>query len=167
MKISIRRFLAFCIDYVLIVLYGSLLFFLTKVFKIESLSTLQAQLVGFFSLTLPVFLYFFLTETGKHKASLGKRLLKLRVETPSNYNKTAVFKRNFFKFLPWEVAHAGVHWMYYFSLQNKEAPFWVWVLLISPQIMALIYIISILISRGNSSVYDKIGGTQLLLNSEK
>ena len=134
---------------------------MTQVFKIESLSNVQAQLVGFFSLTVPVFLYFFLTESGNQNATVGKRFFKIKVKSHSISRKASVFKRNLFKFLPWEIAHVGVHWLFFYSSQNIEIPVWVWLLLILPQVTVIIYIISIIISKGKSSVYDNIGGTQI------
>jgi len=159
LNLILRRILAFCMDYVLIVFYGLLLFSITTVFEIGELSTIQAQLLGFFSLTVPVFLYFYLTESGKKKSTLGKRILKIKVI--KNSERSSIFIRNLFKFLPWEIAHVGVHWMFYYSSQNTEVPVWVWLLLILPQVTVVVYFISIIYSKGRSSVYDKFGNTSI------
>lgn len=164
MSLITKRALAFLIDYCVIVVYALVLFggvmLLQSLRKTETpeLSPLHGQLIGFITLTLPVFLYFFFSEKGTRHGTIGKRVFKIQV-TGDN-----LLLRSILKFMPWELAHAGVLWLFYFERSGIETPIWVWVLLILPQILVLIYIVSILIYRGEQSIYDKIAQTRIQPN---
>ncbi len=167
MLILHRRSLAFLIDYLIMLVYIALLLGATLSlvhflnYTPSSLQPLKGQLIGFFTLTLPVFFYFFLSESGTKKGSLGKQKMGIQV----NGDAVNLLVRNVLKFLPWEVAHTGVHWMVFYQLQEIEPPTWVWVLLILPQVVAFTYFISLLISGGKGILYDQLAGTSVSLNS--
>ncbi|TYA53793.1 RDD family protein [Formosa maritima] len=156
----IKRLIAALIDYLIILLYGFILFTLTTtIYSLDNLTLninpINGQLIGFISLTLPVFLYFYFMESSKLKASLGKMILKIQVDT----KKGSILKRNIFKFLPWEIAHIGVHFMFHYNSIGSTEPVWIWIILILPQIIALLYFLSILYTKGNSSIYDYLAKT--------
>ena len=162
MKLIQKRFLAGFIDYCIIISYAGILFLLvTTVHPIESMlktsNPIIAQLIGFFTLTLPVFVYFYFFEKGAYQATIGKRITKIQVSSTGS-----ILKRNLFKFLPWEIAHFGVHWIFFYSNNNIETPFWVWFCLITPQVVVFIYCISIIWSNGKSSIYDKCSQTSII-----
>lgn len=115
-------------------------------------------------MTLPVFLYFLLSEKSTHKATLGKRLFGLEVVSQEN-DKSAIFVRNFLKILPWEIAHTGVYHIVYSNQQQQEVSLWVWCALIIPQIIVLFYFISILATKGTKSIYDTLAKTMVTLKS--
>lgn len=118
MPLVVRRLLAFIIDYLLILIYAGLLIGATLVITDpQPLHPVKAQLLGFFTLTLPVFLYSFLLEKGAKRATIGKRIMKLSVQ----YNNPIdIAQRNFLKYLPWEIAHTGVHWLIFYSWSELE-----------------------------------------------
>jgi uncharacterized RDD family membrane protein YckC len=161
MKLTIKRGLAFLIDYCIIATYGLMLFGGVMVaqalfqFEIPVLSPVSGQLLGFISLTFPVLLYFFLSEKGKHQGTIGKRILKIRVD--GDY----LLLRSILKFIPWEIAHAGVLWLFYYENAGIETPIWVWILLLLPQLLVVIYFITLLAYKGEQSVYDKIAHTRV------
>lgn len=167
MKLVTKRILAFLIDYTLIILYTLVLAGISMlIHKITSaepgvLNPLSGQVVGFFTLTLPVFLYFYLTEHGSMSATIGKNKMGLIVKAYQSKFSNQVFIRNVFKFIPWEMAHTGVHWIVYYSLQEVNPPSWVLVILTMPQLIVIAYIISIVASNGKSSIYDKWAGTRV------
>ncbi len=166
MHLAVKRLLAFLIDYALVVMYAILLLGVTMLVlqgnAPKTPSPIQGQLIGFATLTLPVFLYFFLSEQGKHKGTLGKRWLKIYVvTTSSDSNFKPVFLRNLLKFLPWELAHTGVHWMVYYTELGTTPPLWVWVVLIVPQVVVVSYSISLLMYKGVGSFYDQLAGTSV------
>lgn len=167
MKVFVNRLLAFAIDYTVIAVYGVLLFGLsTWISSSTGLhikgSPVIGQLIGFLTVTIPVFLYFYLAEKGNHKATIGKRMRKLCVTNSEEHVQRPVLIRNLIKFIPWEIAHAGVHWMKYYEREGIENPMWVWFLLIIPQLIVIAYIISILQSKGHGSFYDHIAGTRVV-----
>lgn len=163
MNLIIKRILAFVLDYFVIITYAIILFFLSnlllKDIKINSL--FYNQLLSFSTLTLPVFLYFYFSEKSYWKATFGKRLLKIKVDTFDTEKPKNIFLRNFIKFLPWEIAHIGVYQIFYYENNNVETPFFVWILLITPQIVVLIYFISIIRKKGKSGFYDRISNTEI------
>jgi uncharacterized RDD family membrane protein YckC len=148
------------IDYFVIALYGTLLFFVVSLIGIPDLGPISGQIVAFFTLTLPVFLYFLLMERSSKKGTFGKQLMKLKV-LPQEGKSPNYFKRNLLKFLPWEIAHTGIHWMYYFDAISNEPPLWLWFVLILPQIAVFIYFVSIVLSKGSSSFYDQLSFTMV------
>ncbi|SHI77004.1 RDD family protein [Aquimarina spongiae] len=165
-KIVIRRLVAYMIDYIIIAIYAILLFGIATIFNFKKipLTPISAQLVGFISLTLPVFFYFFLSEQSKTRATVGKRILNISVRSDSQNSKPHVLTRNILKLLPWEIAHTGVHWIVFYSKSDQNPPVWVWITLILPQVIIVIYLISIVISGGKSSLYDKVSNTKIEMN---
>lgn len=157
-----NRMMAFGIDYLLILSHALLLLAVTISIGIGSLSPIEGQLIGFLCLTLPVFLYFYLMENGKRAATFGKKLLHIKVISSVENKPQNALLRNILKFLPWELAHFGVHWLMYFIRIEKEVPIWVWIALIVPQVAVLAYIISIFIYKGKSSLYDKAANTSVV-----
>jgi len=166
-KQLVYRILAWTIDFGIIVLYAVLLFAGTSLLlDVKPVSNpFVGQLIGFFTLTLPVFTYSYLTEKGKRKATIGKSLVKLEVVAGHNNRTKSVLLRNVLKYLPWELAHIGVHWIVYYASKGLETPIWIWMTLIVPQVMMFVYFVSVVVSRGQSSIYDRISNTSLRLNT--
>jgi len=114
----LRRAAAFGVDYLVIAAY------LAVVVAIGALARTLApdaarglfggpmpgELTGFLVVTLPVSLYFVLSERGPRSATWGKRRLGLRVMTdaggPLTLGRSVL--RTALKFLPWELAHAVI-----------------------------------------------------------
>lgn len=109
-----KRVLAFLFDYVLVILPYSILLYYASTYINSNLFSFHQELnesyflllVPFIFLTLPTILYYTFTESGKNSASFGKRILKLKVISDEQRNSIgACFKRNFLKFIPWELGH--------------------------------------------------------------
>lgn len=163
-KLIGKRILAFGLDYLIIVVYGMALFGTASTIGVGSLSPLEGQLIGFITLTLPVYLYFYLMERSSLAATLGKRTMNISVQTDTENNSQRILFRNILKFLPWEIAHLGVHWIIYYSAVDINPPIWVWIALILPQVIVFGYILSIVFYKGKSSFYDKLASTRIELN---
>lgn len=169
LKISLKRVLAFLIDWVIILLYALVLYAIAMMLynnvslQPSAASPIYRQLAGFISLTLPVYLYFFLSERSAWQGTIGKRLMSLQVvlNAPTGNRLQRVFHRNLLKFLPWEVAHTGVHWLIYYSDNGFEIPLWIWITLILPQIVIMAYFVRIFAYGGKRSVYDNIVKNQI------
>jgi uncharacterized RDD family membrane protein YckC len=125
---------------------------------------LTAELIGFFTLTLPVILYFTFTEAGRHQGSFGKQKLNLvvvsRNAAPAGFSRLLL--RNFIKFLPWEIAHFFVYHLVYFGRAATDPPGWVMVGLITSQTIAIIYLLFIFFNKDNRSIYEIASGTRVL-----
>ncbi len=165
-RLLINRILAWTIDFGIIVLYALLLFAVVTMFfdvKEGDLNPYLGQLIGFATMTLPVFTYSFLTERSKWKGTIGKKILNIKVLTDEENKTKSILLRNVLKYLPWELAHIGVHWIFYYESVGREIPIWTCAIVIIPQVIVLIYFVSIILSKGHSSVYDRISGTRLHL----
>ena len=173
-KLIFRRILAFLIDYLVITGYSVLLLGTALLVvrltggEMTAPDPVNGQLIGFFTLTLPVFLYFYLMESGKRRATLGKLKIGLVVRIPqeTGVRGRRIFIRNLLKFLPWEVAHTGVHWIVYYSLREQFPPVWVYVLLTLPQLIILFYFVSMALSGGDSTLYDRAARTRVIPQGE-
>ncbi len=159
-----KRIIAWIIDYGIIAGYAIVLFGLTAVFLQTTgfepiINPYIAQLIGFATLTLPVVLYSFLTEKSSWEGTVGKKLQNISVLTDRNSRARNVLFRNLLKYLPWELAHTGVHWSVYYTSNNMEIPTWTWIMLILPQLLVIVYFISVVVSKGQSSAYDYLANT--------
>jgi uncharacterized RDD family membrane protein YckC len=160
-----RRILAYMIDYLVIVCYAGLLFLVTYVIHMAQNRPLEMQdpitgnIISFLTLTMPVFLYFFLFESSSKKGTFGKQLVKIIID---NNKKKNVLLRVIFKIIPWEMAHVGIHWSVYYSEMGKDIPLWTWIVNIIPQVVVIMYFLSIALTKGRSSLYDKIANTSVM-----
>lgn len=116
---------AFVLDYVIILFY---LVAVTLIFLLlNSLTNLndrlftdrvRAQLTAFLLITLPVALYFVISESSNRQATWGKQRMKLIV-TDDNGERISSWRalaRTFLKFIPWELSHTLI-WELSFSPQ--------------------------------------------------
>ena len=108
---AIRRLLAFALDWLVIALWGGVLFGTVMVATGGNppppTNAWMAQGIGFSTMTLPVTLYFALCESSAVRASLGKRILGLVVtrDTGERLPFGSALVRNGVKFVPWEFGH--------------------------------------------------------------
>lgn len=160
----LKRIFAYCIDYFVIIIYALILFAITftihKILDkpIEVQDPVTGNIISFFTLTLPAFLYFFFYESSSKKGTLGKHWLKIKVE---NNSKRNIFIRVLFKIIPWEIAHFTIHWSVFYSNKGMEVPIWNIVVTIVPNVIIVIYFITIVLSKGKSSIYDRIAKTSI------
>jgi len=115
-----RRVAAFAIDYAVIAAYIGLLTGLGVAARAAlhqhlalprtDAEKLQGHAAAFLTLTLPVALYFALSEAAPAQATLGKRALGLRVTTTEGGRVPLGHSlvRSAVKLAPWEVAHTAI-----------------------------------------------------------
>lgn len=165
------RLLAFLIDYLIIVVYGLCLAGITFLVYnialgsipdlINTIGPFGTQLIGFITLTLPVGLYFYFTESGKYHASVGKRVLKIKIQNTGNFEvtKKQIAVRTIIKFLPWEFAHTFVHQVVFYSQNNGTPPVWVMVGLTIANLLPLIYVGMIIFRKDHRGPHDLVAKT--------
>jgi len=119
---------AFALDYIIILLYLAAMTLLSllvnSLFSVNLwlfTDRIRAQLTGFFLITLPVTLYFALSESSVQQATWGKQRVQLKV---TDYNGERIsfwrsFARTVLKFVPWEISHTLI-WEIYFSPQTDS-----------------------------------------------
>lgn len=128
--VALGRLLAFAVDWVLVILWGGLLFGAVMLASggdpPRPENPWKAQGIGLVTMTVPVVLYFALCESSAMRASLGKRVLGLVVsrESGGRISFGSALVRNAVKFAPWEFGHTVAHQAAF----SGEAgfPAWVW-----------------------------------------
>jgi uncharacterized RDD family membrane protein YckC len=128
--IAVRRMLAFAVDWLVVVLWGGLLFgtvmIATSGNPPQPENPWHAQAIGLLTMTVPVTLYFALCESSALRASVGKRALGLVVsmEAGERLLFRSALLRNAVKFVPWEFGHT-VAQQAAFSGEGRF-PAWAW-----------------------------------------
>lgn len=158
---AVRRILGFLIDNALIAAYLALLTALAFAFGAGANAgvpdnRLAAHALAFLTVTAPVIVGFALLEASPLQGTPGKWAVRLRVtDTESRRARfSATLVRNALKFLPWEIAHAGVWHMP--GQPFVDPPGWpslvAWSLSLA---LAGAYIVSLFTGR---TLYDRIAG---------
>ena len=135
--------------------------------KLDNVNPVTGEIIGFATLTLPVILYFTLSENGKYLGTIGKRKIGLQIVNKS-LTKASIKQlllRNCLKFLPWELAHFFIYRLFYFNSLSKTIPDWVLTGLIVSQGLALIYLLCIIFTKNNQSIYELISRTIVVKNT--
>jgi uncharacterized RDD family membrane protein YckC len=160
------RTLAFALDYLVIAAYLVVLVglgLLAQQFA-PSLTAalfggpLSGEAAGFLLITLPVTLYFALSEASPRQATWGKQRRGLRVQTSGGVRLSLgrALGRTALKFVPWELAHACI-WQITFAGPEP-----------SPLItlgFALVWLLvganalSVVLSPQRQALYDRLAGT--------
>lgn len=116
------------------------------------------------TISLPVWLYFILSERSRWQGTAGKRLLRLRVTAVSAATLTTsqIIMRTAGKFLPWEVAHFAVNvpanpWL------NPTTVFSSWRLLLIglSYLLLAVYVIA-LVRQPHQTLYDHLAQTAVM-----
>ena len=155
-----QRVAAFALDYILILGYllgiALLSLFVNQVFSANQWlfgDRVRAQFVAFLLVTLPVTLYFAVSESSMQQATWGKRRLKLKV-ADRNGNRISfrrAFARTLLKFMPWEVSHTLI-WQIYFSPEGEFA--WINYGFALVYLLLGLNVVSLVITKTNQTVYD-------------
>lgn len=168
-----QRFLGICIDYLIILLYAAILLSTTLAIslvvtghipRIGSLNPWLGELIGFVTLTLPVSLYFILTESGRHQASFGKRAAHIFV-TDRRGNKPSLRRivvRTIVKFLPWELAHVCIQHLIATNQSGQTMSPSITIGLLISNALLLGYLLIIIFRPDHGGPYDIIAETKLV-----
>ncbi len=163
-----RRTGAFALDYLLILGYllgiTVLLMTLNLLFDINEWlfgDRTRAQLVAFLLVTIPVALYFAISESSPQQATWGKHRLNLRVTDRAGdrirFGRALV--RTTLKFIPWELSHTLI-WQISFAPEATS----VWINYGFLLVYGLIGVnlVSLLATRRHQTLYDLLAGTYVI-----
>jgi uncharacterized RDD family membrane protein YckC len=162
---AVRRICAFFVDYFLVAIYMGLVFFMTFVFtagrlQLDAIATPWArQLLGAVTLTIPVVLYFALSEASARQGTIGKLSTRL-VVTDRNLKRIGISRsllRSALKFLPWELAHTFIHRL----PKDGEVPLLAWAALAGSLSLAAVYLVGLFTGQGRP-LYEVIAGTRVI-----
>jgi uncharacterized RDD family membrane protein YckC len=162
---GLRRLSAWMIDYFLIAIYMGLLFFATFLVTggslvVAGVSTPGArQILGAATLTLPVLLYFAISEASARQGTIGKQATRLRV-TDRQLRRIGLGRsllRSAIKLTPWELAHTSIHRI----PKEGEIPLVVWAGLFGSLGLAAIFLAGLFPGQGRP-LYDVLAGTRVV-----
>jgi uncharacterized RDD family membrane protein YckC len=159
-----RRVIAFTVDWLVVALWGGMIFGVVMLFSrgnpIRPGNPWSAQALGFLAMTLPVWLYFSVLESSRLMASLGKRVIGLRVVASGGgrVDFGAALLRNGLKFIPWELGHLVAQQATYSASGGMS----LWIYL--PMVLSLLgpawWIISMI--RSGHTPYDRLSGASVV-----
>lgn len=170
-SIILRRIGAYLFDYfilafVLISLQG-VIYLIGKGFPFNLLrSGIQIELWIFLTISLPVWLYFAISECSSYKATLGKRLLKMQV-TDLQGERISFWRallRTIIKFIPWELTHLTL--MFPVPLWSDSSPdlrtgIYIVYLLLG------VYLLTMLLNKKRQSIHDLVVRTIVVVTTNK
>jgi len=159
---------AFALDYVIILFYLVAITLLS--WLINSLfggtqwlftNRARAQAIAFLLITLPVTLYFALSEFSIQQATWGKRRLGLKV-TDYNGDRISFWRslaRTSLKFFPWEVSHTLI-WEISFS--PKTNSIWINYGFVLVYVLVGLNIASLIMTDKHQTVYELLAKTYVM-----
>ena len=109
------------------------------------------------SFSLPAWTYFILSDWSRHGATLGKRLLNIAVTDTAGQriSLTRAFTRTAIKLLPWELTHM----VFVFAPDSQQFAIPQQTLLIIANLLLVIYLAVMILTRGRRSIHDVLVGT--------
>lgn len=162
-----QRLKAFMLDYLLIFAYLIALFIL-NVFLIPSLqqffqgSLVTAQIMGFLMVTLPVSIYFIISDSILGGQSFGKKKMGIKVINAKGQTLSVphAIYRIILKFMPWELSHFLVYRLV--KIGDGEVPIYYY--FIGGLIYALMfaYILTPFFTKKKQALYDMAAKTQVV-----
>lgn len=166
-----KRAGAFALDYIIILGYliGIVLLSLlaNAIFGANEwlfADRIRAQFVAFLLVTLPITLYFAISESSPSQATWGKQRLKLKVADRDG-NRISFwrsFGRTLLKFVPWELSHTLI-WQIYFSPQAESA--WINYGFILVYLLIGLNIACLLLTKTHQTLYDLLTNTYVILSN--
>jgi len=163
-----QRVAASALDYIILLGYLLGLFLLSLLVNILFGASqwlfadrIRAQAAGFLLITLPVTLYFALSESSPRQASWGKQWMKLKVADPKG-NRIRFGRslgRTLLKFIPWELSHTLI-WEIYFSPQTGAD--WVNYGFVLVYLLIGLNMVSLGLTKTRQTVYDLVTNTYVL-----
>lgn len=160
-----KRAGAFALDYIIILAYLLGLFLISlpanTLFEANQwlfADRIRAQFVAFLMVTLPITLYFVVSESSPSQATWGKGRLNVRVADRAG-NRISFWRslgRTVLKFVPWEISHTLI-WQIYFSPQTEAI--WINSGFAFVYLLIGLNIVSLVITRTHQTLYDFLSHT--------
>lgn len=162
-----RRMGAFLLDYLLISVYLALLVAISVGLGQGPLQSLfhtlfadpnRSELSAFLMLVLPVILYFAILESSPWQATVGKRVLGLRVTGAQRdrLNFPRALARSVLAFVPWELTHACLWRIPGWPLAPAPPAPIIAAGLVLVWVILAVYLASMLLSKKHQALYDTL-----------
>lgn len=161
-----KRLFSLIMDYLIIATYALSLFgitvFVSSVLmkEIPQLNELQGNLISFFSLVFPAYLYFAISEAGIKHASFGKRISGIYVISTSGSLKIwQIVVRNILKLLPWQIAHMAILNV---VANNSEPTFFFYSCIVFVYAFSLLNIVFMIFRKDRRALHDLMSHTSIV-----
>ncbi|MDN3015597.1 RDD family protein [Paenibacillus sp. BSR1-1] len=162
------RIVAFLWDYVMILGYLLLLFVLSffarpLLIPLFTANSMSAEITGFLLITLPVYLYFSISEGRKSHATWGKRkmgIVVMGVDGRSIGLRRSLV-RSAIKFAPWELSHFTI---WHIVIPSNFPDYLINILLLTVYGLVFINLVSPLMNKNKQTVYDILAQTVVRYN---
>lgn len=168
----LRRLAALLIDYALILGWVALVAAAGAVIALATggyvdwltWGTVAAEVLGFVVLVLPVGIYLFLCESSSRQATVGKRVLHMRVVAGdgSRPGRGRTLIRTIVKLVPWEIAHFFVWQTADVVSRGGEFPAWLVAGLAVANLLPVVYVLVVALQRERRGPHDLAAGTRVV-----
>ncbi len=120
----------------------------------------QVWLATVMSFSIPAWLYFLLSDCSRSGATLGKKILHLRVAQVdgAGVGWLRALARTAIKLLPWEMAH-----IFGFALAEQVGAALQAAGLIAANVLVLVYLVVLILNHGRRSIHDLVVKTEVVL----
>ena len=160
-------------DYIIIFIYIVFLTGLFMLFRLEPLSFIprtlfatpfSGQITVICMLTIPVILYFSFCESSRFRQTFGKCKADLRVITTSGTKLSLprALLRSVVKFIPWELAHTCIWRIRAGTPESSDLSPVITFGFIAVWVLVIIYLLTVVVSKKNQSIYDMIAGSLVI-----
>jgi uncharacterized RDD family membrane protein YckC len=111
-----------------------------------------------FTVSVPLWLYFILKEKSANQATIGKKIMKLKVADKNSNRITGKqsFIRTLVKLLPWEITHIGLLPIYFSKDPQPGIGLYI------ANALILIYIIYFIARKGSFAIHDVVSKTKVV-----
>lgn len=158
-----KRFMALLIDFLVIILYGIVLFAVTMIVYfvflggIPIFNELGMNLISL-TMIMPVILYSIVAEGCKNHATLGKQKMKIRIVSVNHepIQLWQIIIRNVIKYLPWQCTHMLIFRGFAF---DWELPVLWMILLIIADVLPFIWIATVVLRKDHRGIHDLLAKT--------
>lgn len=165
LKLVLKRIAAYLIDIALLfAILAPAALLVERLLRITPQNAYQVWLAAVLSFSLPAWLYFCLSDQSKTGATLGKKILGVRVFSTKadRINLWRALARTAIKLLPWELAHIfGFGLAEQVSSQVQSAG------LIASNALVIAYLAIFLVTGGKRSLHDILVHTEVGLQGKQ
>ena len=162
----LRRAAAFGLDCLLLfVTLGSLTFILQYVFIDGTPTGPELWVCLLFGFSIPAWTYFSVSDRSRRGATVGKRVLGIRVTTQGGgqLSVSRAVGRTALKVLPWELMHISA---FALSKGMDDLTTVQFVVMTVSNLLSFTYLVFAFLTRGRRSVHDYAASTQVQLVNE-
>lgn len=168
-----KRLKAFAFDYLIILAYilvmaGVNFGIILRGRMLEDISPYFASpvikdVVAFFTLILPVILYFTFQESSPRQGTWGKQKVGIRIINTQGktLSKMQALVRSLVKFLPWQIAHTCIYQMKEIVPGDPLEPFDITGFVLV-YVLVGIYLAAMFISKKRRTPYDRLSGSYVI-----